>query len=106
MCTTEPQRTPKSSAAAYELDDLAAERVVRGVELVDLRQVVVLLHACEARAGAIALAKRRQEQRALRVEVGVVVLGDDGERAGYCERSVPKYAWKFFRFGSDGCGSK
>src|SRR5690349_23201035 len=80
MCTTERQRTPKSAAAADELDDLAAERIVRGVELVNLRQVVVLLHAREARAGAIALAERREEQRALRVEVRIVVLGDDDER--------------------------
>src|SRR5689334_22559243 len=65
MCTTERQRTPKSTAAADELHDLAAERVVHGVELIDLRQVIVLLHAREARAGAIALAQRRQEQRTL-----------------------------------------
>src|SRR6266496_4006756 len=62
-----PQVT--SASAANEFQHLAGERVVRGVELVHHRQVVVLLHAREAWAGAVALAQRREEQRALRIEV-------------------------------------
>src|SRR3954468_13444605 len=48
----EQQPTPKSASAADELEDLAAERIVGGIELIDHGEMVVLLHAREARAGA------------------------------------------------------
>src|SRR3954462_7334663 len=80
MCMTRPQPTPESTTAADELQDLAAERVVGGIELIDHGEMVVLLHACEARAGAVALAERSEQQRALRIQIGIVVLRDDDER--------------------------
>src|SRR6266850_2088655 len=68
-----------SASAANEFQHLAAERVVGRVELVDHREMVVFLHAREARAGAVALAECREQQCALRVEVRIVVLGHDDE---------------------------
>src|SRR3954467_7396445 len=73
--------TPESSPSANELQNFPTERLVRGIELIDHGEMVVLLHAREARTGAVPLAERGKQERALRVQIGVVVLRDEIGRA-------------------------
>src|SRR5215470_15855161 len=68
-----------SFAALHEVQDLAAELFVRRVEGEDLRSVIVLLHACEAGTGCIALAQAGPELGAEDVEARKLELGDHGE---------------------------